>query len=455
MDYDTTDREPTMTDIKNRIAQLNKDIKTYAKNKITANQWNIPNMIAPALLKKYNSTDYSNGPQGVVNIVRDNWWGTPGAGGWGENYFPNDKKAWWISNKNYMLMGNMGYFYYVYNSLVAKYIGVYTVGDNEVIIKVNGQNIASSGGGNFGANLVAGKNVFEVQLINSGGPGAFVFYAYEIGNNNNVYFRSGDAGWGYSMTPVPDYTMISNEKELSSQSRMNFATVYGNNGSVSCTKYCHGSGGRQWGGGLPADWKGAQCASAGKNGNIPCSKAMRDPAHPNGILQCVCQRNDDFPYETRNNAWTFPDVPQPTTVADNSDVNQMRLSIDSQIRNIQTLLKNVAPKMKDNISKKEELIEPLLTKLAEAQTTYAALVEEAKIPDYYRASQEAASVKATAGFNKYVWYLIFTVLFLIALGMVLKNPEAGNLDMGMLALGLAILVYYVYQYSDKWQRTKN
>jgi hypothetical protein len=337
---------------------------------------------------------------------------------------------------------------------VAKNIGIYMVFDNQVILKVNGQTIAGSVG-NYAVDLVAGKNVFEFQLINTGGPGAFVFYAYEIGNNNNVYFRSGDPGWGYSMTPVPDYTMISNEKELSSQSRMNFATVYGNNGSVSCTKYCHGSGGRQWGGGLPAEWKGAQCASAGKNGNIPCSKATQDPADPNGILQCVCQRNDDFPYETRNNAWTFPDVPQPTTVADNSDVNQMRLSIDNQIRNIQTLLKNVAPKMKDNISKKEELVAPLLATLAEAKTTYAALVEEAKIPDFYSAGNEVAKIKATAGFNKYVWYLIFTVLFLIAMAMVLKNPEAGRLDMVMLVLGLAIVVYYVYQYYDKWQRTKN
>ncbi len=175
-------------------------------------KWNVTKMTKPALIKKYNSTDYSGGPQ----AMNKDWWGTPGAGGWGGNHFPNDKKAWWISNQNFLLMGTMGYFYFVYNSPVANRIGIYTVVDDQYALKVNGQTVGSlaSGVGWSGytmtVDLVAGKNVFEFKLVNTGGPGAFVFYAYEIGNNNNVYFRSGDDGWGYTMTQVSDYKMISN-----------------------------------------------------------------------------------------------------------------------------------------------------------------------------------------------------------------------------------------------------
>jgi hypothetical protein len=172
-------------------------------------QWNINNMLKPSLLKKYNSTDYSSGPKGVEQIVRDNWWGTPGAGGWGGNYFPNDKQAWWISNEDYNYMGTMGYFYYIYTSPTARNIGIYTVVDDSSVLKVNGQTLSGQGG-NFGANLKEGKNVIEYKLVNTGGPGAFVFYAYEVGNNNNVFFRSGDAGWGYTMNPVPDFNLITN-----------------------------------------------------------------------------------------------------------------------------------------------------------------------------------------------------------------------------------------------------
>jgi hypothetical protein len=169
-------------------------------------QWNINNMKKPSLLKKYNSTDYSNGPQGLAQAVRDNWWGTPGRGGWGNNEFPNDRDAWWISNEDHDYMGTMGYFYYIYNSPTARRIGIYTVVDDSCVIKVNGETI--SGGSWLNATLKAGKNVFEYKLVNTGGPGVFVFYAYELGSNN-VLFRSGP-DWGYTMNPVSDYNLVMN-----------------------------------------------------------------------------------------------------------------------------------------------------------------------------------------------------------------------------------------------------
>ena len=189
-------------------------IQSKAPSANSKSPWNIINMTQASLVCKYNSTNYRGDRRGVPAAINARWWGTPNQSGWGKNFFPNDI-AWWISNTDYMLYGTMGYFYFVYNaSLDAKNIGIYAVVDDSCELKFNGQTITRSptpgdhgGGGAFNVNLIAGKNVFELKLINTGGPGAFVFYAYD-GNTNKVLFKSGDPGWGYTMTPVSDYNLI-------------------------------------------------------------------------------------------------------------------------------------------------------------------------------------------------------------------------------------------------------
>jgi hypothetical protein len=179
----------------------------------TQAEWNITNMTKPTLIKKYNSNDYSSGPQGIEAAFQAGWWGMPSKGGWGVNLFPNDV-AWWISTSNYTVVGTMGYFYYLLNSPNAKHIGLYWVNDDDAVVKLNGNIITGTSnlgwaGKNVGVNLQAGKNVFEINLINGGGPGALVFYAYE-GYTNKILFKSGDDGWGISSKPVSDYNLITN-----------------------------------------------------------------------------------------------------------------------------------------------------------------------------------------------------------------------------------------------------
>lgn len=121
-------------------------------------------------------------------------------------------------------------------------------------------------------------------------------------------------------------------------------------------------------------------------------------------------------------------------------------SISQEIRNIHRLLQNVVPKIEDNNTLKDKNIPILLAKLAESQATYADLVEHSLIPNYFDASNEETKINAESNFNQYVLYLIFIIFFMIGLFFVLKNPEAGNLDMLMLILAIYILLYYVYQY---------
>ena len=118
------------------------------------------------------------------------------------------------------------------------------------------------------------------------------------------------------------------------------------------------------------------------------------------------------------------------------------------------MINNVSPKVIENNTLKDTNITKLLETLAQSKTTYAALVEEAKIPDFYTDMNETANIKANSNFSQYVLYLIFTIFFLIGLFFVLKNPEAGSLDILMLVLGLGVLLYYGYEYYMKKQRTK-
>ena len=100
--------------------------------------------------------------------------------------------------------------------------------------------------------------------------------------------------------------------------------VYGNNGTVTCNKYCHGNFGKSWNRELPEDWLGAQCLAAGRNKQIGCnelgkydvnpvnyaqlpvrgpkdsptSRAANSVPQQGGSLHCLCQRNDTFPFSS-------------------------------------------------------------------------------------------------------------------------------------------------------------
>ena len=129
----------------------------------------------------------------------------------------------------------------------------------------------------------------------------------------------------YKETLNGRYNLQSNSKQFDLDSSIN-KWVIGNNGSVSCSKYCHGKNGASWNNELPSDWKGAQCLAAGKNKQFGCNQtnvydvepensdeipvlSPSDLSIPNrppvitvpqqgGQLSCLCQRNDTFPFSS-------------------------------------------------------------------------------------------------------------------------------------------------------------
>ena len=377
MDPHITDREPTINDIKKRIEQLNIDINKLATGKSNQSTWNIANMKKLMRIRKFNSTTYSSDDKPFQQAINQGWWGngnppppsSPNRTNWGVNMLPSSI-AWWIGNlpgenrPNATISygstnGTKSYFYYVYNAPSAMQVYLYAVLPSAIGLKINGESKGMTPfngdwfyGCSLSVNLQSGKNVFELSSTTGLPNSGFVFYVATT-DRSTVLFKTGDPGWGVTVSPVPDYNMITNNVDYLEKS------------------------------------------------NKKSSE-----------------------------------------------------NINKQIRDIQTLINNVSPKVIENNTLKDTNITKLLETLAQSKTTYAALVEEAKIPDFYTDMNETANIKANSNFSQYVLYLIFTIFFLIGLFFVLKNPEAGSLDILMLVLGLGVLLYYGYEYYMKKQRTK-
>jgi hypothetical protein len=99
-------------------------------------------------------------------------------------------------------------------------------------------------------------------------------------NSTNLTLRTGltcdckkDDGTPYNQTPA----------EVN--------TVYGNNGTVNCTTYCAGTGGKSWNNELPSNWNGAVCA--GTNDPLGCNSTNLTLRQG---LTCSCRRNDATPW---------------------------------------------------------------------------------------------------------------------------------------------------------------
>jgi hypothetical protein len=61
-------------------------------------------------------------------------------------------------------------------------------------------------------------------------------------------------------------------------------TVFGNDGSTSCSNYCAGANGGSWNNELPSSWNGATCV--GTQSSTSCNAAT-----PGKALKCQCQAN--------------------------------------------------------------------------------------------------------------------------------------------------------------------
>jgi hypothetical protein len=76
---------------------------------------------------------------------------------------------------------------------------------------------------------------------------------------NRIYTSDAIATSAYSYTCFPPATEVYNDVKVGDGPKKR-QVCYGDNGSVSCDRYCRGIGGGPWNGELPRSWNGAQCA---------------------------------------------------------------------------------------------------------------------------------------------------------------------------------------------------
>jgi len=77
-------------------------------------------------------------------------------------------------------------------------------------------------------------------------------------NRNRIYTSDPVATVNLTYTWFPPETAVYGDLPLGRGPRPR-QTAYGDNGSVSCDRYCGGIGGRPWNGELPQSWNGAKC----------------------------------------------------------------------------------------------------------------------------------------------------------------------------------------------------
>jgi hypothetical protein len=252
-----------------------------------------------------------------------------------------------------------------------------------------------------------------------------------------------------------DITVYKREQDTYYQNAVQYQrqNVIMNNGTVTCNKYCHGIGGLSWNNELPIAWKGAQCVIGGANGDIPCNRVGKDPNSSANNLPCLCQRNDKFPYETKQNAWGTPEILSPPLPESNNKLVIRRDTILQEMADVNKLLNSILPKQDDNQFNLNSNIAPLLKQIEELKVTSAELKTLDELPDLFDANFEITKLTTTSNFNKYILYFLFAAFVVGCLAYITQNPDSGNLDMFILALAILILVYYVYEYLKNKRRS--
>ena len=222
---------------------------------------------------------------------------------------------------------------------------------------------------------------------------------------------------------------------------------------MSCNKYCHGRGGLSMNNELPISWSGAQCVIGGVNGDIPCNQVGKDPNSTTNKLPCLCQRNDNFPYDTRQNVGTTADVISPALAESAFVLTAMRDTIVQETTDVNNLINSILLKQGVNRSTMDSNVAPFLHQLQALSVDFAEVERLAAIPEEFNANFEATKLTSTSNFNRYMLYFLFAAFVIGCLIYITNNPESGSLDMFILALAIFILAYYVYEYVQLKKRS--
>ena len=120
--------------------------------------------------------------------------------------------------------------------------------------------------------------------------------------------------------------------------------------------------------------------------------------------------------------------------------------IVQKIMALNSLVEKIAPKGTSNRAAIDANYANLLTQYHEMTKQYEELNTELNNKtDLLKGNYEVAQLSTTTNFLTYILYIFFAIFIIGCLIYVYMFPEAGNLDMFILALAVIILVYYIYE----------
>lgn len=139
----------------------------------------------------------------------------------------------------------------------------------------------------------------------------------------------------------------------------------------------------------------------------------------------------------------------------NPSLDAMRDTILIKINRLNDLINKILPIAVDNKAQADSSVLKILNEFNQMNTEFNELVEDLKKPSELDANYEISRIKTASNFSKYLLFFILMLLVIGCLVYIFKNPEAGNLDMFILGLAIIIFVYYIYQYIMQKGRQTN
>jgi hypothetical protein len=133
-------------------------------------------------------------------------------------------------------------------------------------------------------------------------------------------------------------------------------------------------------------------------------------------------------------------------------LSEMRDDIIAELDEINSLIISTNSTMADNIIYKDRNSPVLLAQIMELKSTFDELKEDLQAPVLLDGNYEMTTIRVASKYGNYVLYLLLTLFMVGSLLYIFKNPEVGNLDMFILVLAVIIFVYYIYEYIQNRKR---
>ena len=137
-----------------------------------------------------------------------------------------------------------------------------------------------------------------------------------------------------------------------------------------------------------------------------------------------------------------------------ADIDKLYPKIMAIATTIESSIQKVIPQEETNSAIIQTNAVNLVNKIKAMNTEFIALNEfnASNNPLEFDGNYEETKIKTTSHFMKYMLYIFFAIFIIVCLVMLNISPSESKLDMFILALGILIIMYYIYNYFQTRQK---